>query len=207
LLRARSGESQLRFGLVVCHPRDQAFHETRGELNSIAIEADHLFAVLQDARQRGVTLLYVSHRMPEVFRLCDWITVLRDGIAVRTCPASELNEPGLIRLMVGRDLSVPISSHNPVAGPVVLSLDNVGCSESGLRNISFDLHAGQILGLAGLVGSGRTTLARAIKAGRLSATRNETGGYSIDAAEPRPAPAPIMLDRAPWFPSAAHAPS
>jgi rhamnose transport system ATP-binding protein len=121
-----------------------------------------LFAVVRQLREQGTGLLYVSHRLEEVFALADRITVLRDGVAVRTCPVTDLNESSLIRLMVGRNVSLPISSSSPSAGPTVLSLDNVGCSESGLCNISFDLHAGEILGLAGLVGAGRTELARTL---------------------------------------------
>jgi len=121
-----------------------------------------LFAVVRDLRQAGAGIVYVSHRLEEVFALADRVTVLRDGESVRTCPAGELTESSLIRLMVGRELSLAQPDDQTTPGEVVLSLEHVGCSFSGVEDISLELHAGEILGLAGLVGAGRTELARTL---------------------------------------------
>jgi rhamnose transport system ATP-binding protein len=119
-----------------------------------------LFAVVRDLRQRGVAIIYISHRLEEIFTLADRVTVLRDGASVGTHKIDDINEVELIRMMVGREVartSIP-SSQPP--GEIALSLKNVGCTASGVRNVSLEVRAGEIVGLAGLVGAGRTELAR-----------------------------------------------
>jgi len=120
-----------------------------------------LFSVVRSLRQDGVGILYISHRLEEIFTIADRVTVLRDGQSLGTNPAEKITEASLIRLMVGRDLaeSVPPSY---TSGRVVLSLRKVGCYRLGVRDINLDVHAGEIVGLAGLVGAGRTELARVI---------------------------------------------
>jgi rhamnose transport system ATP-binding protein len=141
-----------------------------------------LFAVVRDLRRRGAGVIYVSHRLEEVFALADRVTVLRDGQSVSTCRADDLTESSLIRLMVGRELSSAPMPKNP-SGPVVLSVQNLGCSLSGVRGISFELRAGEILGLAGLVGAGRTEFARSL-----------FGITPADAGEIRLEGCPVVLD-------------
>lgn len=121
-----------------------------------------LLAVVRDLRQQGAGVVYVSHRLEEVFALADRVTVLRDGESIGTGPISDFNESSLIRLMVGRELSLSQPAAERPPGQVVLSLRNVGCSVCGVRNIHLDLFAGEIFGLAGLVGAGRTELARTL---------------------------------------------
>jgi rhamnose transport system ATP-binding protein len=139
-----------------------------------------LFEVVAKLRTQGVGIIYVSHRLDEVFALADRVTVLRDGQHVRTCRTSDFTEQGLIRLMVGRelssaqqtsptDLSASASTlensdetQRETALSAALSLRNVSCLESGVWDISLELRAGEILGLAGLVGAGRTELAQTI---------------------------------------------
>jgi ABC-type sugar transport system ATPase subunit len=121
-------------------------------------ETDHLFAVLHKLRAQGVTLLYVSHRMPEVFRLCDRITVLRDGAYVGTFITREAAPDIVVRAMVGRDLPPRADEAERSAGaPVVLSLDGL-TRRPCFRNVTFRVRAGEIVGLFGLVGSGRSEL-------------------------------------------------
>ena len=120
-----------------------------------------LFAVVRSLRQSGVGIVYISHRLEEVFTLADRVTVLRDGQSLGTSAAKEMTEASLIRLMVGRDLAPPVSTAN-APGPVLFSLRNLACSVSGIRDINLDVHGGEILGLAGLVGAGRTELARVL---------------------------------------------
>lgn len=119
-----------------------------------------LFEVVRDLRTRGIGVIYISHRLEEIFALADRVTVLRDGQSVGTFPAAGMSESQLIQHMVGRELSQVYPESRTTPGDVVLSLKNVGCQASGVRSVSFDLRAGEILGLAGLVGAGRTELAR-----------------------------------------------
>ncbi len=123
-------------------------------------EVEALFGVIRDLKQRGVGVIYISHKMDEIFRIADTITVLRDGRHVTTQPARELDEKKLISLMVGRDLIPPKSGRGSVGEPV-LAIRNL-TSPGKFRNVSFQLHRGEILGLAGLMGAGRTDLANAI---------------------------------------------
>ncbi len=119
-----------------------------------------LFAVVSDLRDSGVGVIYISHRLDEIFSLADRVTVLRDGESVGTNPVDEINESALIQMMVGREVAqiYPPSESEP--GEVVLSLREVGCAASGVKGVSFDVRAGEVFGLAGLVGAGRTELAR-----------------------------------------------
>ena len=125
-------------------------------------ETDQLFAVLQQLRRRGVTLLYVSHRLPEVFRLCDRITVLRDGAHAGTFVRSAVNPDDIVRAMVGRDLPSRADAAPPdeAALPALelRSLTRRPC----FRDISLSVRAGEIVGLFGLVGSGRSELLETI---------------------------------------------
>lgn len=121
-----------------------------------------LFAVVRDLRQNGVGVIYISHRLEEIFALADRVTVLRDGQSVGTHPVAGIDEAGLIRLMVGREVAQIYPAAESVPGDVVLSLDKLGCRASGVSNVSFAVRAGEIFGLAGLVRAGRTELARVL---------------------------------------------
>ena len=127
-----------------------------------AREAAHLFAVIRELRGRGAGIVYVSHRLEELFELADRATVLRDGRLVACRPMAELDRPALIRLMVGRELASAYPERRRRRGDVVLEARGLRCRASGLREASFTLHAGEVLGLAGLVGSGRTELCRTL---------------------------------------------
>ncbi len=125
-------------------------------------EAERLYALIRQLKQRGVTQLYVSHRMHEIFALCDTITVLRDGQHVSTQPTASLTESTLVSQMIGRELGEYLPSHCCAPrGEERLAVS--GLTSPGLfRDVSFSVHAGEVVGLAGLVGAGRTELARAI---------------------------------------------
>jgi rhamnose transport system ATP-binding protein len=125
-------------------------------------EAEHLFAVVRALRARGAGIVYVSHRLEEIFALADRVTVLRDGRRVASGPTADLDRAGLIRLMVGRELAAVFPQREAVAGEPVLEVRGLACRAGGLGEATFTLHAGEILGLAGLVGSGRTELARTL---------------------------------------------
>ena len=125
-------------------------------------EAARLYALIPRLTARGVTLLYVSHRMPEIFRLSDHLTVLRDGEHVATRATGSLDEAELVQLMIGRRLEQYFSSHDAApAGAELLSVRSL-TSPGKFEEISFTLRAGEVLGLAGLVGAGRSEVARAL---------------------------------------------
>lgn len=123
-----------------------------------AKESDVLFENLFRLKSQGVTILYVSHRMEEIFRLADRITVLRDGKLVETVRKEDISSEELIRLMVGRSLENTFPERETPVGKVVLEADGV-CGNR-LQDVCFTLREGEILGIAGLSGSGRTELAR-----------------------------------------------
>jgi ABC-type sugar transport system ATPase subunit len=121
-------------------------------------EADHLFAVLQKLKARGTTLVYVSHRLPEVFRLCDRITVLRDGGYAGTFVRTEVTAPDIVRAMVGRELPErQAREHTGEPGAVALELRGL-TRRPCFHEISLTVRAGEVVGLFGLVGSGRSEL-------------------------------------------------
>jgi ABC-type sugar transport system ATPase subunit len=124
-------------------------------------EVDELFAVVRSLSAAGTTVIYISHRLAEVFALADTITVLRDGSCVATRPAGRWTEPDVVRAMVGRDLSRLYPRTDRTRGAAVLEVRNLG-RDGAFEDVSFTLHAGEILGLSGLVGAGRTELAQAL---------------------------------------------
>jgi len=121
-----------------------------------------LFAVVKDLRASGVGVIYISHRLEEIFQLADRVTVLRDGESVGTNPVGEMNEASLIKLMVGREVSHIYPPAEGAAGELVLALKNLDCAAGGVKDVSLDVRAGEVVGLAGLVGAGRTELARTL---------------------------------------------
>lgn len=131
-------------------------------------EQELLFGVVRELRASGAGVIYISHRLEEIFALADRVTVLRDGesICTRSVRAadgeSELSEDELIRLMVGRDVASIYPPRESAKGDVVLELQNISCDVGRIRNINLSVRAGEVLGLAGLVGAGRTELARVL---------------------------------------------
>jgi ABC-type sugar transport system ATPase subunit len=125
-------------------------------------EVQRLEELLGVLRQRQITVLYVSHRMEEIFRVCDTVTVLRDGQHVATMPLKDTNEDELVRMMIGRPLAKysPAHASHP-AGEERLRVESFS-SPGKFSNVSFTLRAGEVLGVAGLVGSGRSELALGI---------------------------------------------
>ena len=123
-------------------------------------EVDRLFRVIGDLKGQGVGILYISHRLEELPRIADRVTALRDGALVGTRPMAEVDRPALIRMMVGRELRSVFPKRAIEAGAVALEARGVGRRASKVRDVSFQVRRGEILGLAGLIGSGRTELAR-----------------------------------------------
>src|SRR4030095_2041552 len=121
-----------------------------------------LFKVIKRLRSSGVGIIYISHRLDEVLEIADRVTVLRDGRTIETRSMEEVTRAQLIRLMVGRELSTIFPKRSVVPREIVLELRNVGCVRSGINNINLSVRKREIVGLAGLVGAGRTELARTI---------------------------------------------
>ncbi len=150
-------------------------------------EADHLFAVLQRLRARGTTLLYVSHRLPEVFRLCDVITVLRDGAWVGSYPRADAAPEAIVRAMVGRDLPPRAEHARETRATAALSIHGL-TREPCFRDVTLSVKGGELVGLFGLVGSGRSELLETIF-GLAAPDRGEirTGGAAVRLGNPRQA--------------------
>lgn len=150
-------------------------------------EVARLFTVARNLREQGCAVVFVSHRLDEVFELCDRITIMRDGSTVTTALISEMSEPEVIRAMVGRDVSELFPKVETTIGDAVLSVRELA-RDGQFENISFDVRAGEIVALAGLVGSGRSEIARAIfgvdapDSGTISMFGEELKNHSPSAA-------------------------
>jgi len=121
-------------------------------------EVDALFAVVRDLQERKISTLFVSHRLSEVMEIAERVTVLRDGMKVGTYDAKEMDDQKLAYLMTGQEVCYPSLTDDSIDGKVVLQVENLS-KKGNYRDISFVLHAGEILGITGLLGSGRTELA------------------------------------------------
>jgi ABC-type sugar transport system ATPase subunit len=125
-------------------------------------EVDHLFSLIRQFRQTGVGIVYISHRLEEIQAIADRITVLRDGNTIASKEASGIDRGGMIEMMVGRSLASIFPKRTVAMGATALEVRNLSNSSLGLHDISFSVKKGEILGMAGLVGSGRTELAKTI---------------------------------------------
>jgi ABC-type sugar transport system ATPase subunit len=123
-------------------------------------EIERLFELIEQLRERGVGIVYVSHKLEEILRLSDRVTVLRDGERVGTEQTAELDEKRLIGLMVGREMAEGVSRSQVEVGPVILEVE--GLTTARVEEVSFKVRAGEIVGFSGLMGAGRTELARGI---------------------------------------------
>jgi ABC-type sugar transport system ATPase subunit len=124
-------------------------------------EQDKLFGIIKGLKSHGVTIIYISHNLDDIYRIGDYVTVLRDGEYIDTLEVEKINRDGLIKMMVGKTLSESFTHKDHRAGECILSLRNVTL-KGVLKKISIDVYGGEIIGIYGLVGSGRTELARVI---------------------------------------------
>lgn len=125
-------------------------------------DTQNLFRVIRELRPQGVGMIYISHRLEELPLIADRVTVLRDGQSIETRDMATVNREQLIQLMVGRELSAVFPKRSVAIGEAALELRGVSCKVGGVRDVTLTVHAGEIVGLAGLVGAGRTELARTI---------------------------------------------
>ncbi len=121
-------------------------------------EVEHLFKIINMLKSRGCGIIYISHKMEEILRISDEVTIMRDGKWIATKPASELTMDEIIKLMVGRTLTNRYPEKDNKVGDVLLKVENLSSEYTGLKNVSFCANRGEILGVAGLDGSGRTEL-------------------------------------------------
>jgi ABC-type sugar transport system ATPase subunit len=141
-------------------------------------EVEKLFTIARQLRAQGLGLIYVSHRLDEIFALCDRVTVMRDGEHITTQPVSMLSRDRLIELMVGRKLETTFPPRQSKIGPPRLVVKHL-CRERAVQDVSFCIGRGEVLGLTGLVGAGRTELARLL----FGADRAKSGSISLDGRE------------------------
>ena len=141
-------------------------------------EIDELFKVIRDLRTHGLAILFVSHKLSELFEIADRVTVLRDGRLVSTTETSALTKDDLIRMMVGRQLAALYPPRASAIGDVVFSCKNLS-RFGAVRDVAFEVRRGEILGLAGLVGSGRTEAMRAL----INADARSSGHFWLEGVE------------------------
>lgn len=141
-------------------------------------EVETLFGIIEKLKKQGVAIIYISHKMDEIFKISDTITVLRDGKLISTQKAEELNSQTLIKLMVGREISELFPSTNLEIGQTLISVNNLG-RKNVFSEVNFEVKAGEVLGLAGLVGAGRSEIARAIA----GLDKIDTGTIEIEGIE------------------------
>ena len=136
-------------------------------------ELEVMFRIVRQLREKGITIIYISHRLDEVFDLCDNVSVLRDGQHIDTLPIGELTRTKLINMMVGREMGQEYPKVQLPIGEAILKVENLNCGM--LKDISFEVKAGEIFGISGLVGAGRTELARAV----LGIDKMESGTVTV----------------------------
>ncbi len=150
-------------------------------------DLQHVFDVIAALKQQGVAVIYISHRIAEVFQVADRVTVFKDGKVVGTRNVDEIDRPSLVRMMVGRTFSETFPPKSKAIGAEVLSIQGLSC-DGLLQDINLSVHRGEIVGLAGLVGSGRTELAQAIFGARpISRGQIQINGKPVKVRSPRDA--------------------
>jgi ribose transport system ATP-binding protein len=137
-------------------------------------ETHHLFEQITRLQSQGVAIIYVSHRLEELKAIADTLAVLRDGKLIKVCPVSSVTEDDIVQLMVGHAVSQDLDRPRRPRGNLLLSAKNIGRGHL-VKDISLDLYAGEVLGLAGLVGSGRTEVVRLL----FGADQNEHGEITV----------------------------
>ncbi|MBN1509838.1 MAG: sugar ABC transporter ATP-binding protein [Sedimentisphaerales bacterium] len=147
-------------------------------------EAKRLFEVVRRLRSEGLSIIYISHRLEEIIHLADEVSVLRDGELVHSSPMTSLDIPGIVHHMVGRELTDFFPPRSATIGEVLVQVVDLS-SEAGIRGIDFEIRRGEIAGMAGLVGAGRTEVARAIfGVDRRAAGRIILGGRELRIDSP-----------------------
>lgn len=151
-----------------------------------SVEVDELFRIMNELRAKGIGMIYISHRMDEIKRISDRVTVMRDGEYVGTVNTSETSNEEIVKMMVGREIlgNTKERSNCPKDSPIVLEVENLSVGDS-VKNVSFKLRKGEILGFSGLMGAGRTEVARAIfGADKITGGTIKVMGSTVDIDTP-----------------------
>ena len=147
-------------------------------------EMERLISIIHNLKSRGITILYISHKLDEIFELCDTVTIMRDGNLIDTKPTSQLTRSDMIAKMIGRSIEQEYPERPRCSGDTIMKVSNVTTRK--LHDISFELKKGEILGLVGLVGAGRTELVRAIfGADKVTQKQIEIDGQSVRIRYPK----------------------
>ena len=141
-------------------------------------ETEVLFKVVNSLRQKGVSIVYISHRMEEIFELCDRITILRDGTYIDTKRIADIDMNDIVKMMIGREIGERYPVRNSKIGDVAFEVKNLNCT-GAFENVSFEVRAGEVLGVSGLMGAGRTEIMQAI----FGNMPNVTGQLFLDGKE------------------------
>jgi rhamnose transport system ATP-binding protein len=147
-------------------------------------EIERLFRIVGDLKCQGAGIIYISHRLEELPQIADRVTVLRDGVVIGSRRMGEVSRAELIRMMVGRELSAVFPKSAVPLGEIVLEVRGLGCPRSGIHNVNLSVRSGEILGLAGLVGAGRTEVAQTL-----------FGLSPAESGEVRLRGKPVVIDR------------
>jgi ABC-type sugar transport system ATPase subunit len=158
---------------LVSEPRFLILDEPTARLDHKASE--ELFDFLKRAKEKGLTIIYISHRLEEIYRICDRITVLRDGRSIVTANSKELPQAEMVKRMVGRELKEQVPKEEITIGKPILSVKNLN-PESKAKNVSLQVHSGEILGLVGAIGAGKSEVARAL----FGADRYQSGAITMN---------------------------
>jgi len=161
---------------LTTRPRFLILDEPTARLDQHAIE--NLFSFLKNAKDSGLTVVYISHQLEEIYRICDRITVLRDGKKIITGSTKDIPQAELVKYMVGREIKQQVPKEIVPIGDVILSVNDLYPEKKG-EDIGFDLKSGEILGIAGSIGAGKSEVARAI----FGADRKKSGTISISGRE------------------------
>lgn len=142
-------------------------------------DVETLFEVINKLKNDGVSIIYISHRLKEIFEICDRATIMRDGSYIGCCDVKEVSQKDLIKMMVGRELNDLFPKVTVTPGDIVLECKNIESADGEIKNASFNLRKGEIIGISGLVGSGRTELVRLI----FGADKMSSGSISINGKQ------------------------
>ncbi|OTN77721.1 hypothetical protein A5886_002822 [Enterococcus sp. 8G7_MSG3316] len=142
-------------------------------------EINHLFAIIQRLKEKGTAIVYISHRMEEIFKISDKITVMRDGLSIDTKETKETNMEEVVKKMVGRELSDYYPKKEASIGEVIFEVKNMTAFSHEFKNINFSIRSGEILGFSGLMGAGRTEIMRGI----FGLDKIESGNFFIEGRE------------------------
>lgn len=141
-------------------------------------EKDHIFSIVRKLQAEGITFLYITHRMEELFEICDEVTVMKDGCLVKSVQITDIDKKGLVNLMVGREVGLSFPPYSEERGKEVLRVEHL--TQKGVfEDVSFEVYAGEVLGFGGLVGAGRTEIMDAI----FGMSKPDEGKIFVDGRE------------------------